>query len=65
MKTRSQSKELEVNIDFDEASLMWNANKKKLKNGCYEYVCGKQLKNGEFCKNKRTYSMENCRIHKN
>jgi hypothetical protein len=64
MKTRSQNKELEVNIDFDEASLMWNANKRKMNNGCYTYVCGKQLKNGEFCKNKRNNSEENCKIHK-
>jgi len=65
MKTRSQNKELEVTIDFDEASLMWNTNKRKMKNGCYTYICGKQLNNGKFCKNKRTNSEENCRIHNN
>jgi len=39
MKTRSQSSValIETEIDFDEASLAWNKNKKKLGNGCYEY----------------------------
>ena len=42
MKTRSQtakevSKELVVDIDFDEASNAWRENKIKLKNGCYKY----------------------------
>jgi len=40
MKTRSQSSVetlIETEIDFDEASLAWNKNKNKLRNGCYEY----------------------------
>jgi hypothetical protein len=45
MVTRSQSKnnkrpnymELEIDIDFDEASKAWNKNKIKLGNGCYQY----------------------------
>lgn len=47
--TRSQSKpvlttpkELDVNIDFDEASGAWNANKKKLGNGMYKYIYTKK-----------------------
>jgi hypothetical protein len=28
----------EVNIDFDEASAAWKANKKSLGNGCYKYI---------------------------
>jgi hypothetical protein len=66
MKTRSQTikPEYEVIIDFDEASRLWNSNKKKLNNGCYEYICGKQLKNGEFCKNK-IKNTQYCFIHKN
>jgi hypothetical protein len=63
MKTRSQSREFEVNIDFDEASKLWNSNKKRLNNGCYEYVCGKQLENGLFCKRKLKNS-QFCWIHK-
>jgi hypothetical protein len=30
--------EYEVNIDFDEASAAWKANKKSLGNGCYKYI---------------------------
>ena len=49
MKTRSQTAKqtLDVNIDFDEASHYWNANKKRTGNGTYKYVCGKTLKNGK------------------
>jgi hypothetical protein len=66
MLTRSQTArpEYEINIDFDQASKLWNSNKKKLNNGCYEYVCGKELQNGEFCKNKIKNS-HFCFIHKN
>ena len=66
MQTRSQTAKLEyeVNIDFDEASRLWNSNKKKKQNGCYEYVCGKHLSNGEFCKKKIKNSLF-CFIHKN
>jgi len=65
MKTRSQTikRELDVNIDFDEASQYWNANKKRTGNGCYTYVCGKQLKNGKFCKRTQHKEGEPCRIH--
>jgi hypothetical protein len=66
MKTRSQTthiQEFEVNIDFDEASRLWNSNKKKLSTGCYEYVCGKELENGHFCKRKPKNS-QYCWIHK-
>jgi hypothetical protein len=62
MKTRSQIQsqpdtivkpiELEVNIDFDDSIRMWNSNKKKQLNGCFTYVCGAELKNGNFCKNR-------------
>jgi hypothetical protein len=64
MQTRSQSLILEVNIDFDAASLSWNANKKKLDNCCYVYVCGKQLQNGDFCKKKLYKNYQSCFIHK-
>jgi hypothetical protein len=40
MQTRSKSisKTLAVNIDFDEASKAWRSNKRSLGNGTYEYV---------------------------
>jgi hypothetical protein len=45
MVTRSQSKnykrpnymELDIDIDFDEATKAWNKNKIKTGNGCYTY----------------------------
>jgi len=39
MKTRSQIKSVnyEVDIDFDSASKAWNANKIKLSDGMYKY----------------------------
>jgi len=62
MITRSQSKnikpELEVEIDFDEASKAWNANKCKTGNGCYLYICGAELNNGKICRQIK------CRRHK-
>jgi hypothetical protein len=49
----------EVDIDFDDASACWRANKKKLKNCCYAYICGSIMKNGKTCMN------INCRRHPN
>jgi hypothetical protein len=65
MRTRSQSKQIEydVIIDFDEASRRWHANKKKIGDGSYEYVCGKELCNGLFCKRKPKDS-QYCYQHK-
>ena len=62
MKTRSQTNAeiLDINIDFDEASRYWNANKKRTGNGSYVYVCGAQLKNGNFCKR----NMQPCFMHR-
>ena len=68
MKTRSQSKsvqfqELSVDIDFDGASEAWNANKKKLANGCYQYVCGVPTSCGGFCKKKQHKNSMHCFMH--
>ena len=62
--TRSQTKLMEANmlevvIDFDYSSLCWNANKKKIGMGSYQYICGHLLKNGKRCNRS-----PNCRIHK-
>ena len=66
MQTRSQTKliELDVNIDFDDSIKHWNANKKKLSNCCYEYICGSILKNGDFCKRKLYKNYPFCFFHK-
>jgi hypothetical protein len=51
MLTRSQTilKELEVNIDFDEASRSWKENKKSMGNGTYKYICPSLKKDGSKC----------------
>ena len=38
LQPQIQRIEYEVNIDFDEASAAWKANKKSLGNGCYKYI---------------------------
>ena len=52
-----------VNIDFDEASEAWNANKKRVGH-MYLYVCGKLLPSGKRCQRK---SFNNdgflCKLH--
>jgi hypothetical protein len=37
--------EYAVNIDFDEASAAWKANKKSIGGGCYKYICEHRNKN--------------------
>jgi hypothetical protein len=39
----------EVNIDFDEASAAWKANKKSTGGGCYKYICEHRNKNHKKC----------------
>lgn len=64
MITRSMSKvkiQYEVNIDFDEASAAWKANKISTGNGCYKYidnVCGVVMQNGKTC------MREKCHFHR-
>jgi len=52
MNTRSQTVNYSpylVDIDFDDASACWRANKKACKNGMYKYVCNKPKANGDKC----------------
>ena len=42
-------RELEVNIDFDEASKAWHANKKSIGNSHYKYICEITTKTGRQC----------------
>jgi hypothetical protein len=65
MLTRSKTRNLlpalyEVNIDFDEASKAWKANKKSIGNGQYKYIC---LKNNINCKNKCLPGENFCKTH--
>jgi hypothetical protein len=67
-RTRSQSK-LEkktiysVFIDFDEASKEWNANKRKVGDGCYKYLCIHKCKSGLFCKREPKKGNHYCSAH--
>lgn len=61
MRTRSQ---VSVEIDFDEASKYWNANKRRVGNApIYEYVCGAICKNGQFCQKRPVKNDRHCIIH--
>jgi hypothetical protein len=68
MKTRSQtnyenSALYEVNIDFNEASEAWKANKRSIGNGSYKYVCAKKNKNNNCCLRKCLPGEIYCKTH--
>jgi hypothetical protein len=68
MKTRSQTRRenhaiYQVNIDFDDASESWKANKKYIGNGSYKYICAKINKNNNMCNCKCLPGEDYCRIH--
>lgn len=44
-------KELEVNIDFDEASREWHMNKKSIGNSHYKYICEITNNTSKMCGN--------------
>lgn len=55
--------ELLVIIDFDDASEQWRANKKRLKNGCYKYICMGTTKLGKPCNRCAQKYEKYCKIH--
>ena len=55
--------EREVDIDFEQASLLWMANKRRLKNGMYRYICCSIMNTGKRCQRKPVRNNEHCRIH--
>jgi hypothetical protein len=68
MLTRAQSKqsknqELDVTIDFDEASKAWLANKVRVGPGCYRYTCVAITKTGQPCKRVAIQGQDCCPIH--
>ena len=67
MLTRAQSKqskqELDVTIDFDEASKAWLANKVRVGPGCYRYTCVAITKTGHSCKRVAIQGQDCCPIH--
>jgi len=52
----------DVDIDFDEASEAWRANKKSIGNGQYKYVCSKMV-NDKRCGCNIIANKEMCRKH--
>jgi hypothetical protein len=68
MLTRSQTisnmKPLySVEINFDEASEAWKANKKSMGNGTYKYICLQKTKAGNPCKKEALPSSDFCKVH--
>jgi len=73
MQTRSQTRNqissrmssalFQVEIDFDEASNAWKANKKSTGNGCYKYICLKKTKAGKDCCRDSVAGSEFCKMH--
>ena len=71
MLTRSQTRYInnalyalyKVEIDFDEASIAWKANKKYIGNGTYKYICTQKYKNGNQCKREKESGMDYCKMH--
>jgi hypothetical protein len=68
MQTRSQTKyenaiaKYEINIDFDEASAAWKANKKSIGNGSYKYIC--IIKTGSnSCRREAMKGCNVCKTH--
>lgn len=52
----------DTTFDFLEASNAWNANKMKLGQGQYKYICGCITKTGNKCKNKQLKDGK-CHLH--
>jgi hypothetical protein len=68
MKTRSEtnyenSALYEVNIDFNEASETWRANKRSIGTGHYRYLCCKKNKNNNCCLIKCLPGENYCKTH--
>lgn len=52
-----------VEINFDEASEAWRANKKSIGNGHYKYICCQKTKSGNPCKRESLKFCDHCKIH--
>jgi hypothetical protein len=75
MNTRSQTKKMNiekenkktdlytVEINFDEASEAWRANKKCMGNGHYKYICIQKTKSGNQCKRESLKFCDYCKMH--
>ena len=59
---------ININFDFDEASIAWRKNKNILKNGMYSYKKGKKVcshinENGKKCRKRKLLNDEYCENH--
>ena len=68
MNTRSKTNQLRkpeytVEINFDEASVAWRANKKPVKNGCFKYLCCQKTLSGNQCKRESQINGNYCKQH--
>jgi hypothetical protein len=67
MNTRSKTtlllQQLDFQFDFDHSSECWKENKKSVGNGCYTYICGCLLKNGNRCQRVPLKNQDLCCIH--
>ena len=63
MNTVHTTPELAVNIDFHDASVQWRANKKRLANGCYRYICMGTTKMGKPCNRTAQKYEDYCKNH--
>jgi len=55
---------LEVNIDFNDAIIEWNKNKKSIGNGHYKYICTNKSQTG-VCGKACYKDKDKCWIHRN
>jgi hypothetical protein len=62
-KTRLLLQQLDFHFDFDHSSECWKENKKSVGNGCYTYICGFLLKNGNRCQRVPLKNQDLCCIH--
>ena len=68
MLTRSQTNSnikpmYTVEINFNEASEAWKANKKYIGNGTYKYICTQKTKAGNPCKKEALPTCDFCKVH--
>lgn len=62
-QTRYNNSSYKIGIDFDEASILWKANKKYIGNGNFKYICCQKTKSGNPCKRESLIHCNYCKIH--
>lgn len=65
MNTRSKTRENtnNININFDEASIAWRANKKLIGSGHFKYKCLQKTQSGNECKREALAGCDACKLH--